>query len=238
MLTRQAIGTRRHEAEVAARFDALHARFKGEVGDGDVRLGAVLGRLEPLAGKRVLDLGCGKGRFARHWQNAGAAVVGVDVSPAMLAGARGIDRAVASASRLPFDAATFDAVVAIEVFQHLPAVGAVIREARRVLKPGGILCVLDRNAGAWDARRPWLPSLLLKWVDERRGRWMYPKGSPVRERWFRPRVMKAGLDAVFGETRVAFPVSDDERGRSLFRLVPAARRWTLWTARVPGVPCP
>ena len=46
--------------------------------------------LEPLVGKRILDLGCGKGRFARALQGLGAQVVGLDLSAAMLAEATGV----------------------------------------------------------------------------------------------------------------------------------------------------
>ena len=77
----------------------------------------------------------------------------------MLAGATGLDRVRGSARRLPFDGATFDAVIAVEVFEHLAAIDEVLREVRRVLRPGGIVAIVDKNAGSWNARRPWLPNL-------------------------------------------------------------------------------
>ena len=70
-------------------------------------------------GRRVLDLGCGKGRFATRLAESGAEVVGIDLSAAMLAEAKGLARVRGSARRLPFASATFDAVVAVEVFEHL-----------------------------------------------------------------------------------------------------------------------
>ncbi len=250
----------RHEAEVATRFDLLEARFPTAVGEEDVRLRALRAALArvrmPLAvppppgvgfgpgawsapwirkGLRVLDLGCGKGRFATALVRDGVEVIGLDRSSAMLASARGLDRVRASALRLPLASACLDGVIAVEVFEHLPdaAIGAVLREARRVLRPGGILAIVDKNAGSWNARRPWLPNLLVKWIDERRGRWMYPAGGPVRERWFRPRAFAARLGREFEAVRVEFLLSPDERGQPLFRLVPSARLMTLWSARVP-----
>lgn len=243
-----------HEAEVAARFDLLAHRFKSSVADEDARLRALrvcLGTgLEPvwgvgvrppparLHGLRVLDLGCGKGRFAAALEADGAEVLGLDRSAAMLASARGLDRVRASARHLPFPPASFDGVVAVEVFEHLPAraIGAVIREVRRVLRPGGVVAIVDKNAGSWNARRPWLPNLLVKRIDEARGRWMYPSGGPVRERWFWPRGFAARLRRAFAEVRVEYLLSGSEADCRLFRLVPSARVMILWSARVPGGP--
>jgi 2-polyprenyl-6-hydroxyphenyl methylase/3-demethylubiquinone-9 3-methyltransferase len=225
--------TTTHDAYVATRFDESEARFKAEVGAEDVRLLAVIESLGPLEGRRVLDLGCGKGRFASHLRRAGAEVIGLDLSASMLASATGLDRVRASAKRLPFAEGTFDAVVAIEVLEHVGAVGPTLEEARRVLKEGGRLAIVDKNAGALDARRPWLPSLLVKWVDERRGLWMYPSCGPVRERWFWPLGLKARLRRDFEDVRVAFLLRPEEAGRRVFRVVPAARLMTLWSARVP-----
>ena len=108
-----------HEAEVASRFDALHGRFKPEVASDDYRLRAVVEVVGPLRGLQILDLGCGKGRFARLFQTEGASVSGIDLSAAMLAEARGIERVRASARRLPFRPCAFDAAIAIEVFEQM-----------------------------------------------------------------------------------------------------------------------
>ena len=126
-----------HEAEVRARFDLLQHRFKSAVAADDVRLRGLLSCLGRLDGLRVLDLGCGKGRFARRLAEAGAAVVGIDISAAMLVSAEGLDRVRASGRRLPFADAAFDAIVAVEVFEHLAGLEEVLNEARRVLRPGG-----------------------------------------------------------------------------------------------------
>lgn len=224
------------DAYVAGRFDHLQGRFKAEVPPDDVRLAALFSALGPLRGARVLDLGCGKGRFAARLRERGARVVGLDLSMAMLRSARGLDRVRASARRLPFADGAFDAVVAVEVFEHVGPPEPVLREARRVLRPGGVLAVVDKNAASWNARRPWLPNLVLKWLDERRGRWMYPKGGPVRESWFWPWAFRRLLARQFGAARVEFLLSPSEAGVALFRRVPSARLMTLWTARVPGGP--
>jgi 2-polyprenyl-6-hydroxyphenyl methylase/3-demethylubiquinone-9 3-methyltransferase len=103
-----------------------------------------------------------------------------------------------------------------------------------VLRPGGLLAVVDKNAGSWNARRPWLPNLAVKWLDERRGLWMYPAGGPVREHWFWPRAFRRRIEQFFTDARVEHILSAEERASALFRHVPPARLMTLWTARVPG----
>jgi SAM-dependent methyltransferase len=227
-----------HEAEVAARFDLLERRFKPALGRGDVRLEALLACLGPLAGRRVLDLGCGKGRFAHALARAGAKVIGLDRSGAMLAGtaAAGYARVRGSGRRLPLATAVFDAAIAVEVFEHLhrAAIDEVLGELRRVLRPGGVVAILDKNAASLNARRPWLPNLAVKWIDERRGLWMYPSGGPVRERWLWPRGFAKRLGRSFGEVRLTYLLSPGEAGREVFLSVPQARLLTLWSARVPG----
>ena len=184
-----------HEAEVASRFDALHRRFKDAIAPDDYRLAGVLDALGPVAGMRVLDVGCGNGRIARALQDRGASVAGLDMSAAMLAEAHGVARVRGSARRLPFASGGFDAVIAVEVFEHLdPKTWPLaIAEARRVLSPRGSLAIVDKSLASLDARRPWLPSALVKAIDERRGLWMYPSGGPARERWFWPRRLRKVL---------------------------------------------
>lgn len=225
-----------HEAAVAARFNALHARFKAEVPADDVRLGAVLRSLDPIRGRRFLDLGCGKGRFAARLRALGAEVIGLDRSAAMLAGGEGLGRVLGSACRLPFLDKTFDGALAVEVLEHVanPDLERVLDEAARVLRPGGTLAIVDKNAASCNARRPWLPGLAVKWIDERRGRWMYPPGGPVRERWFWPGTLRDRLLRRFATVRVEHLLSPAEEGSRLFRGVPRARLLTLWAARAPG----
>jgi ubiquinone/menaquinone biosynthesis C-methylase UbiE len=223
-----------HDAEVAARFDALVERFKPEVGAVDCRLTAILDNLPSTRSARVLDLGCGKGRFARQVERAGYRVVGVDVSSRMLEQSRGLNRVKASARRLPFDDSSFDAVFAIETLEHVRDIAEVVREARRVLRPGGRFIVIDKNMRSLDARRPWLPSVLIKWIDERRGRWMYPVGGPVRERWFVTSALTRLLKNQFASVSTEHLLRNSEAGHIVFRAFPPARLLTCWTAVAEG----
>jgi SAM-dependent methyltransferase len=97
---------------------------------------------EVRPGERVLDLGCGAGRFLVAARDAGADPVGVEIAEAAAERARatGIEvRLVEPDGTLPFGHGEFDLVWCSEVLEHIPDVGAMLFEVRRVLKRGGRL---------------------------------------------------------------------------------------------------
>jgi ubiquinone/menaquinone biosynthesis C-methylase UbiE len=97
--------------------------------------------LVPPPGRRTLDVGCGEGRVSRDLQAAGHRTVGVDASPTMIDAAREADPAgeyvVADAASLPFADAYADLVVAFMSLQDVDDMAAAVREAARILEPGG-----------------------------------------------------------------------------------------------------
>ena len=135
-----------HEAVVAARFDALHGRFKREVAADDPRLRGDR-RAAWAAGRPPRSRpGLRQGPVCQGAWRAGRAVVGLDLSAAMLAEATGVDRVRASARRLPFRPGELRRrSMAVEVFEHLApeSLDHVCGEVRRVLRPGGTL--VDRR---------------------------------------------------------------------------------------------
>ena len=105
-----------------------------------------------LTDKRVLDVGCGKGRFARvlgeHFP--GSDVWGLDISTEMLRFVpAGIHATAGSMTELPFAAAAFDCVYATESLEHAVEIEKAVGEMCRVLKPGGKLVIIDKNAEHW-----------------------------------------------------------------------------------------
>jgi len=111
---------------------ALNARFVADLG------AAVLELLDPKAGERILDLGCGDGALTEKLIAAGAAVIGVDASADMIAAARarGIDARVMDGEALTF-AAEFDAVFSNAAMHWMRQPQLVIAGVRRALRPGG-----------------------------------------------------------------------------------------------------
>jgi SAM-dependent methyltransferase len=96
------------------------------------------------AGDRVLDVGCGEGRFASELLRAGVPVVGIDVAEEPLRRARERDpeldlRLVDADGPWPLEDASFDAVWAGETIEHVADTAGWLSEVRRVLRPGGCL---------------------------------------------------------------------------------------------------
>jgi SAM-dependent methyltransferase len=109
---------------------------------------ALLDGVRAGAGERLLEIGCGEGGNLWHLRGLDGARFGVDYSPAKAAFARrstGATIAAADAARLPFGDASFDAVLIRDLLHHLPDRARALAEARRVLKPGGRLTLVEPN---------------------------------------------------------------------------------------------
>ncbi|GAC1620002.1 MAG: hypothetical protein NVS4B13_11690 [Candidatus Elarobacter sp.] len=120
----------------------------------------VRGVLQTLAqragGRRLLDVGCGTGFVIDLVRDLFERIDGVDVTPAML---ERVDRSgghvhlhEANAEALPFADATFDMATSYAFMHHVADHAAILREVRRVLRPGGLFYVdLEPNKLFWES---------------------------------------------------------------------------------------
>lgn len=201
---------------------ARNAGFVAELGQPVVEL------LDPKPGERILDLGCGDGVLTERLAET-VEVVGVDSSPAQVAGAcgRGVDARVMDGRALSFDR-EFDAVFTNAALHWMTDPDAVIRGVVRALKPGGrfvgefgghgnvaaitvaLIAVLQRRGLADELTYPWyFPT-----ADEYRAR-LEAHGFEVSEIALFPRLtpIPTGLDGWL-----------DTFGEQFLRLVPESER--------------
>jgi 2-polyprenyl-3-methyl-5-hydroxy-6-metoxy-1,4-benzoquinol methylase len=144
-----------------ATYAAWRASSLGRITE-EIEQRLILAMMGELAGRRVLDAGCGDGALACAAAARGADVTGIDPDPAMLVAAR--SRAAAAGvqgnflagrvERLPFADASFDVVAAVAVLCFVPDAARAVREMARVLRPGGRLVLGELGRlGPWAAIR-------------------------------------------------------------------------------------
>jgi ubiquinone/menaquinone biosynthesis C-methylase UbiE len=158
---------------------------------------------------RILDLGSGPGHLLPHLSRRypSASIVGIDISPPMLrlAGARVRGSAVmllqASFYELPFDDASFDLVTGTGVLHHADDLRGLLREARRVLAPGGHFVAIGfrRDAPAWVGVLARMHSAWLGLTGSRL-EGLFPV---LRSSWTRTEVEQALSNSGFGRYSVA-----------------------------------
>ena len=115
----------------------------------DSPLSVVRSVIPSLEGTKILDVGCGAGGLAKTLAAEGAQVTGIDPNPKAVLDARNLVPAAsfeqASAEALPFEDGVFDAVLVVNALHHVPlgAMDRSLAEAARVIRPGGLLIVME-----------------------------------------------------------------------------------------------
>jgi 2-polyprenyl-6-hydroxyphenyl methylase/3-demethylubiquinone-9 3-methyltransferase len=149
------------KAEIV-RFEAMASIWWDRQGDfkalhdiNELRLGYINQRA-PLAGKTVLDAGCGGGILSEAMASLGAAVTGIDMGEAALEAARlhsresGLQVEYRQATAEQFAAThadQFDVVTCLELLEHVPDPASVIAACKTLVRPGGdvFFATLNRN---------------------------------------------------------------------------------------------
>ncbi|HSI41246.1 MAG TPA: bifunctional 2-polyprenyl-6-hydroxyphenol methylase/3-demethylubiquinol 3-O-methyltransferase UbiG [Xanthobacteraceae bacterium] len=109
--------------------------------------------IRPLAGLRILDIGCGGGLLSEPLARMGAEVVGIDPAQTNVAVAAlhareagvAVDYRATTAEALADAGERFDVVLAMEVVEHVADVGLFMRRAAEMVKPGGLMCTATLN---------------------------------------------------------------------------------------------
>lgn len=138
-------------------YDRLASTYNQRFGESDDRsgtteallnvvheLGAALGRAP-----RVLEVGCGTGKWLADLSPASPGLFGLDLSMGMLRQARrqqvSLSLSRGQAERLPFPARSFDLVYCVNAIHHFDRPAAFVSEACRLLRPGGRLAVIGMD---------------------------------------------------------------------------------------------
>jgi 2-polyprenyl-6-hydroxyphenyl methylase/3-demethylubiquinone-9 3-methyltransferase len=130
-------------------FSALHKL-------NPLRLGWIEAAVGGLAGKRVVDVGCGGGILSEAMAGRGAAVLGIDLADKPLGVARlhklesgaAVDYRLVAAEALAAEApGGFDVVTCMEMLEHVPDPASTIRACATLVRPGGsvVLSTINRN---------------------------------------------------------------------------------------------
>lgn len=142
------------DGSLAGRYARWRASRLGRITDVIERR-ELLRQCSPIAGKQVLDVGCGDGFFSVAIARAGGVVTGIDTDEEMVSAAKAnaaregvsVSFSSADAQSLPFQDTTFDLVVAVSLLCLVRDREAALVEMARVLKPGGRIVIGE--LGAW-----------------------------------------------------------------------------------------
>ncbi|HKW02728.1 MAG TPA: metalloregulator ArsR/SmtB family transcription factor [Vicinamibacterales bacterium] len=177
VLARRSATSQQFFASSAGQWDRLREELFGR----DFASQALVGLLP--SNWVVGDLGCGTGALLSTLAHSVGQVIGVDASDEMLGAARvrtaGLDNVElrrGSLEALPIDDATLDAATMMLVLHHLPAPGAAIAEAARVLKPGGRLLIVDMSTHDREEYRQQMGHVWLGFSDDQISKWLQQAG--------------------------------------------------------------
>jgi 2-polyprenyl-6-hydroxyphenyl methylase/3-demethylubiquinone-9 3-methyltransferase len=172
--------------------------------------------MRPLEGLRLLDIGCGGGLLCEPLARMGASVVGIDPAERNIAVASlhaeqsglSVDYRATTAEDLADAGERFDAVLAMEVVEHVADVSLFVRRAAEMVKPGGLMCAATLNR----TKRSFALAIVgaeyvLGWL---------PRGTHDWRKFVTPGELEAamaagGLDVIDREGVIFNPLADEWR---------------------------
>ena len=176
----------------------------------------LVSRVQAMPGDRVLDVATGTGAVAHELiRRTGCRVVGVDVTPEMLAEARrrlgpDVELVEARAEQLPFPDASFDALTFTYLLRYVEDPAATLRELARVVRPGGTIASLEFAVprGPWRALWELYVRALLPLLGhaispgwQRVGSFLGPSIRGLYDRLPEDRLLELWRDAGIGDVR-------------------------------------
>jgi malonyl-CoA O-methyltransferase len=139
-----------HRLRIGAFFDRQEDSLPTGVSPQDGRAQLILDRIRP--GDRVVEVGCGMGRFLKVVRavRPEAVCTGVDPSPRLTSHLPPeVDRVLGRLESIPLPANTFDVVFSVEAIEHCPNPSRAVAELIRVARPGGWIVVIDKQRAHW-----------------------------------------------------------------------------------------
>lgn len=188
------------------------------------------------AGLGVLDLGCAGGFMAEALTLKGARVTGIDPASQAIEAARARAKSIGQLIRydvgvgenLPYETESYDAVVCVDVLEHVSVLTEVLSEVARVLKPGGVFLfdTINRNPVSRFGTITVAENILQ----------LLPKGTHDPELFIKPRELMLALEnagLVAGPTKGLGPRGINRRGDLVFGPVPTRSVIYMGIARKP-----
>ncbi|MDD4938652.1 MAG: methyltransferase domain-containing protein [Candidatus Omnitrophica bacterium] len=134
--------------KIKASFNQEVGIYRESISEEDGRVKEIVSFMDHPENKKILDIGCGKGRFIRalkkQWPKA--QFYGMDLSEEMLKSCpEGVDTKCGTLLNASYPDAFFDCVYSVEALEHALLIENAIQEMVRVLKPGGKIIVIDKN---------------------------------------------------------------------------------------------
>ena len=134
------------EAKLKLEFELMHSVFPDEISSKDGRLLILQKCLPSNSDSKILDVGCGKGRYLKHLNDGHRKLVGMDISSSILSLVpEDIETRLGSITKIEAKDGEFDFIYTIECLEHCVHLEGAVNELVRVTKDGGSFLIIDKH---------------------------------------------------------------------------------------------